>query len=378
MDKLRQKFVSIRNEKRSRKIFLIIIVFCVVMIALSFSPDFSPLFHGNIISVITSIRNNFNNTTPVSNFNNNAPQDPTAIIDRPIQSTGCGEPLTIKTGESTYMEITSSNTKRRFIVYLPKEYQNTSQHSLILAFHGYASNPFSMEKFTHFDQVADNNNIVVVYPEGTTSVVGLRGWNTGLHPTIKANDVLFVSNMLNTLQSNLCINPDQIYATGFSDGGGFVAELSCQFSNRIAAVAPASGSYVTAFKTCRALRPLPVIEFHGTKDPIVPYLGLESKKEFAALTWVGRWAKRDGCTPYPVVTNETEKITKYMWIDCKDNASVIHYKIKGEGHSWPHMLFDERQNNKIIKVNSANIIWNFFSKHPLPKNVQQSPETSST
>jgi len=378
MEKIKQKIVSLRNQRRRNNIFLIVIIFCIIMLALSFSPDFSPLFHGNIISIFESIQNNLHNTTPVSYFKNTSAQNQTVIVDKPIRSTGCGVPLSLKTGKSTYIEISSANTKRRFIVYLPDGYTNTTKHPLILAFHGYASNPFALEKFTHFDSVANANNIIIVYPEGTTSLVGLRGWNTGLHPTITVNDVLFVSNMLNALQSNLCINPNQIYATGFSDGGGFVAKLACQLSNRIAAYAPASGSYVTAFRTCRALRPLSVIEFHGTKDTIVPYLGLEAKKEFAALTWASRWAKRDDCKPRAIITKETKRITKYMWADCNDNTSVIHYKIRGEGHSWPHVLFDERRNNLIIKVNAANIIWNFFSKHPLPEKVQQSPKTTST
>lgn len=373
-----QPIVHLYKHKKKHVIGILILFVCIVLIILSFLPDFSPLFNRNTFSIFKSIQNNLHNTTPVSSFKKIPKQNENIVFDRPIQSTGCGVPLSIKTDTSSYMEISSGNTKRHFIVYLPKGYKNNFPHSLILAFHGYASDPFSLEKFTHFDSVADSSNIIIVYPEGTTSLAGLRGWNTGLHPTITANDVLFVSNMVNTLQSNLCVNPQQIYATGFSDGGGFVAKLACRLSNRIAAFAPVSGSYVTAFKTCSALRPLPVIEFHGTKDTIVPYLGLEAKKEFAAFTWASRWAKRDNCQPQPVVTNETKRVTKYMWIDCSDDASVIHYKIKGESHSWPHVLFNERANTHLIKVNAAHIIWNFFITHPLPNNVQQSPAASST
>ena len=326
---------------------------------------------------IKSIQNNLHNTTPFTHFRNNSKQNETALINKPIPSTGCGTPISFKQETSTYVEIEYGKTKRRFIVYLPKGYENTTPHSLIMAFHGYASTPFSLEKFTHFDSMANNGNIVVIYPEGTTSLVGLRGWDTGLHPTIKSNDVLFVSDMLNQIQSNLCINPRQIYATGFSNGGGFVAKLACQLSNRVAAFASISGSYVTVFRTCGALRPLPILEFHGTKDTIVPYFGLEEKNELAALTWATRWAKRDNCNSKPIITNQNI-ITEYQWMGCSDNTTVIHYKINGEGHSWPHLPFDIRVNNHMLKASTAQTIWTFFLSHPLPKNIQKSTETFST
>ncbi len=346
------------------------VLICVLILGLIFFPDFSPLFHHNTISVIKSIQNNLHNTTPVSHFKNNAQQNPTTIINEPISSTGCKTPLSFKAGTSTYVEITSGKTKRRLIIYVPKTFKNTTHHALIVAFHGYSSGPFAMEKISHFNKVADSNNTIIVYPEGTTSWVGLRGWNTGIHPSIRANDILFVSNMLNDVQSNLCVNPNQIYATGFSNGGSLVAQLACQMSNRIAAFSSVSGAYVTAFKTCLALRPIPIIEFHGTKDTIVPYVGLEEKKEFAALTWVNRWAKKDTCTTQPTIINETKKIIKYTWSGCSSNSSIIHYKIIGEGHSWPHVLFKQTINNHTEEMNTANVIWNFFMKHTLPKNKE--------
>jgi polyhydroxybutyrate depolymerase len=378
MKKFKEKFANIPHHKRGHIIQGAILFICIISLCLSFVPDFSPLFHHNTVSVIKNIQHNLHNTTPVKTFAKIAKQNDTEVLDKAIPSSGCGLPQTFTSDTTTYVQINSDGSQRRFLVYLPKGYENKSPHTLILAFHGYASGAFAIEQFTKFDKLADINNIIMVYPEGTTSLVGLRGWDTGLHPTIKAHDVLFVSNMLNNLQSNLCINRHRIYATGFSNGGGFVAELACQFSNRIAAFSPISGSYVTAFKTCRALRPLPIMEFHGTKDTIVPYLGMEAKKEYAALTWARDWAKRNKCKTKPTTTNETKKITQYIWTDCKDNATVIHYRIKGEGHSWPHSLFPETINNTTQKVPVTNIIWDFFKNHPLPATVEQTPATSST
>jgi len=170
------------------------------------------------------------------------------------------------------------------------------------------------------------------------------------------------------VQSNLCVNPQRIYATGFSNGGGFVALLACQLSNRIAAFAPVSGSYVTAFKTCSATRPVPIIEFHGNKDTTVPYPGLAAKKELGAFTWVSQWAQRDQCSKNPTTTNQNNKAIKYEWTNCNDDANVIHYKILGEPHMWPQLLFQATVSHHMQRFNTAGIIWSFFAQHPLPQN----------
>lgn len=367
MKSIKDKFINLSKEKKKRNIGLAVVAFCLIMFYLSFTPDLSPIFHRNPVSIIKNIRNNLHNTIPVTYFTQTAKQNENIILNRPIQSAGCNIPVTLKTGTTSYIEISSGNKQRRFLVFLPKNYHNNSQHALVLAFHGYASNPFSFEQFTHFDSIADNNNTIIVYPEGTVSIAGLRGWNTGIHPTITVNDVLFVSNILNTVQSNLCVNPNQIYAVGFSNGGGLVAELACQLSDRIASFASVSGAYVNAFKTCDTQRPLSIIEFHGTKDSIVPYLGREAKKELAALRWVSLWAKRDNCSLQPILLSESDRITQYTWTNCSDNASIIHYKISGEGHTWPHVFFSEQSNNHLIWLSATNIIWNFFENHPMPK-----------
>lgn len=367
MKNLKKKVKDLLAQKKKNIIRVAILVICIVGLLTSFIPDLSPFFHQDTISLIKTIHSDKHNTTPVSYFKKMAAQNETMVLDKPIQSAGCGLPLSLKPGASTYMQISSDNAQRRFIIYLPVGYTNANPHSLILAFHGYTSNPFAMQQFTHFDSLANKDNVVIVYPEGTTSLVRLRGWNTGVHPTITAKDVLFTSNMLNDLQANFCINPNQIYATGFSNGGGFTAKLACQLPDRIAAFAPISGSYLPSFYSCSSDRPVPIIEFHGTKDTVVPYLGLKSKKEFAALTWIANWAKKDTCTPQPIITKESKKITKYLWTNCSANASIIHYKINGEGHSWPHALFKQKINNQVEGGHAEQVIWNFFKQHSLPQ-----------
>lgn len=190
---------------------------------------------------------------------------------------------------------------------MPPDYSNSIPHALILSFHGYDSSNLEEERISKLNFISDENSVIVVYPQGTKGVLAARGWNTGHHPTITVNDVLFVSNLLNKLQSNLCIDPKKIFVTGFSNGGGFVGKLACKMSNRIAAFAPISGSYVTAFSTCTAARPVSILEFHGTVDKINPYGGMSSLKEYSTQFWLSTWAKKDGCAEKPVVSRGGRK-----------------------------------------------------------------------
>lgn len=305
------------------------------------------------------------NSYPVSSLQFEPKQNMKVVLDQPIQSTGCNRDLSIKPGTTSNIEIQNGNTKRSYLVHLPPSYSNTNPHALILSFHGYDSNDLVQERISKLNQISNNKDVIVVYPQGTTGILAARGWNTGHHPTLTANDVLFVSNLLNNLQSNLCINPKQIYATGFSNGGGFVGELACKLSNRIAAFAPISGSYVTAFSACTTTRPVSILEFHGTADKINPYGGMTTLNEFSTQFWLSAWAKKVGCSPKPSITKESNNITKYVWSSCRDNASIIHYKIVNGSHVWPRGQFKLAANGIQQDVNTASIIWNFFQQHPL-------------
>jgi poly(3-hydroxybutyrate) depolymerase/surface polysaccharide O-acyltransferase-like enzyme len=286
------------------------------------------------------------------------------VVNTPVTSTGCGKLLTIKPGMDTIIGISSGGLHRLYRIYLPQVYNNALEHPLVISFHGYGSNALKQEYLTQFDSLADKNNFIVVYPQGTPDYTGLLGWNTGLHPGIRAKDVLFVSNMLNQIQSNLCVNPLRIYATGFSDGGGFVNLLAFRLSGRIAAFAPVSGSYVSPFRK-KLKRAVPIIEFHGTGDITVPYRGNPQDKEFSVNTWVNHWLHEDKCRIKPQTIYHSLTAIGYRYSDCRNDATIVHYKLIGEPHMWPISLFKQTVDKKTRYVTASTLIWQFFKNHPL-------------
>lgn len=294
--------------------------------------------------------------------------NPTVPIAHAIATTGCHQPTPLKTGGDTLIHLTSGRLPRSYVVYLPDNYSNVSTHALVLNFHGYNGDAQIEQAMSRFNAVAAAHNFIVVYPNGSYGKHGKRGWNTGLHPTVRANDFLFVSNLLNQLQHNLCIQPTQIYATGLSNGGGFTNYLACNMADRIAAFAPVSGSYVTPFHDCHPARPVPIIEFHGTADPLVPYNGQPKRHEPPVMTWLAFWANKDGCQPSPQQTALSSQIIRFQWTGCRGGATIVHYRLIGGIHRWPAILFPtgNQPPSRTQPLDAANVIWQFFKQHPLP------------
>jgi len=71
------------------------------------------------------------------------------------------------------------------------------------------------------------------------------------------------------------------FPTGKSDSGGFAALLACEAADRFAAIAPVAGAFYPVSGGCRPVRPVSILEFHGTADSDVPITG-------SALAWLAR------------------------------------------------------------------------------------------
>src|SRR5690606_4407811 len=79
--------------------------------------------------------------------------------------------------------------------------------------------------------------------------------------------------MIADLKERYPIDEKRIYATGFSNGAQFSYRLACELSDVLAAVAPVNGQGILA--DCNPSRPIPILSFHGSEDPCLPYEGGE-------------------------------------------------------------------------------------------------------
>src|SRR4029079_6232387 len=83
--------------------------------------------------------------------------------------------------------------------------------------------------------------------------------------------IAFVRDLLDKVESDLCVDPKWVFATGMSNGAAFPSLLACAMPDRITAIAPVAATVYP--QACGADRAIPVISFRGTEDPCVPYGG---------------------------------------------------------------------------------------------------------
>jgi len=263
------------------------------------------------------------------------------------------------------LTLTHDEMERYYYLTVPESYSAEEPMPLLLVFHGYTSSARKIKSYSGFDELAEKEGFIAVYPQGTLLEDNTH-WNVGGW-TLKssADDVGFVEALLDHLTEAYAIDTDRIYATGMSNGGYMSFLLACQVSDRIAAIASVTGSMTPqTYNKCDPERPMPVLQFHGTTDPTVPYEGDERWTQSIddVLTfWKSFNHTKTLPDPQPMPDLDPEDgstVERYVYDNAKTGIAVEHYKVIGGKHDW----FGARGNKDI---QATQIIWAFLSKYDL-------------
>jgi len=165
----------------------------------------------------------------------------------------------------------ASGVKREYLLYVPRSYDPTTPTPLIISLHGAAIWGAVQRDISRWNDVADREGLIVVYPSGIGGR-GVRVWHEEAGPGV-SRDVTFISALIDTISTHFNIDPARVYANGLSNGGGMSFALSCTLSHRIAAVGLVASAQLEPFKWCPDPHPVPMINFHGTADPVTPFRG---------------------------------------------------------------------------------------------------------
>ncbi len=272
-----------------------------------------------------------------------------------LASAGC------PAGDS-YQQIVSGGVTREYRIHVPPSAGTDGSIALVLGFHGNGGSADGFAGYTGFLSVSDQEGFIMVYPQGSGE---FPSWE--MNPVENNSDVQFIRDLIADLETRCSIDPDRVYATGHSRGGGMANRLGCDLSDQIAAIGPVSGTYPVE-DPCRISRPVSVIAFHGSADPDVPYNGIKDQSGppdayFAfgipILQWASSWAARDGCAPASASILDEAYLTGLAWSGCRGGADVVFYTIPGGGHSWPG-----GSETALGNFNTAQMIWDFFKAHP--------------
>jgi polyhydroxybutyrate depolymerase len=286
--------------------------------------------------------------------------DASAATTTPASCSG----LSALAGDSTWL-VTSSGIPRTVNLHVPPSYDPTVPTPIVLNFHGFTSDNIQEDLLSQMDPKADAAGFIVLYPLGTGVPLS---WNAGACCGTAAatgvDDIQFVRDILDTAAQKLCVDPKRIYATGMSNGGFLSHRIGCELADRVAAIAPVAG--VLGVPTCTPSRPMPVMHFHGTADPLVPWDGSTLLGFISVPDSVAGWVARDSCTGAPVQTYAHGDASCSSYQQCAGGAEVTLCTITGGGHTWPGGMPVPALGATSTDISATDAMWTFFAAHPLP------------
>jgi len=362
-------------------------------------------------------------------------------------STGCGQPLSdgLTTGNRSQTNSltfkTSDGTERSYLLHIPSAYDANTPTGLIWSYHGRGKNAEHQEKITRFSGSSSTPNYVVVYPQGTSASrsknarrqnedddedeedeeedngdeygddddddddqgnveTSSTGGKTGSNkkgawqgdPSIQTDDVKFTLELLDNITKTFCIDEDRIYASGISNGGGFVANiLACDAtaSTKFAAFASASGAYYQnglKDKCDASSVPItcnndgakfPLIATAGGKDKTIPYDGGARRKSCLPSVehFMTAAAQRDGLDTASIQSKvNNSNVVHYSYGKDAGLGMVQYYYIPDMGHKWP-------TGGSKMQVSATKVFMEFFNEWNLTARASASsslPAANST
>ena len=237
---------------------------------------------------------------------------------------------------------------RDVYVYAPSGLAENSP--LLLSLHGANQDPDYQQSNTHWETVADTAGFVVAYPKGGE---GYSAWDIS-----GDQDTKWISAVIDQLVKDYKLNPKRVYLSGFSMGGMFSYHAISKIADKIAAIAPCSGTNV--YGASKAQRPMPIFHPHGTKDDVLNYSQVDG--------FLKNYRDQFKCPSQAEVKenypNAENKATLYSWGPCDNGVYIKHLKLEGRMHSPSHA--------------DVSDIWNFVKGYDVDGPIGAAPASSSS
>jgi polyhydroxybutyrate depolymerase len=281
------------------------------------------------------------------------------------RSSGCGRPMaagTVSPGHQATISISTDGIASSYQLTVPRSYHPGVADPVILLFYGWLSNASQFSAQTGLPAAAARRGYLVAVPTTPASQ-----WQFNAHGT----DADRVDAVVGEISRAYCVDQHRIYASGFSAGAAFTILYSCARQGRIAAIATAAVEYQLG-----CTRPMPVLAFHGTTDPFVPYqndaigLSLPGVRVRGTQLNMGDWARLDGCRRTPTARQVGAHVQRQVWPMCRDGTSVLLYTIVGGGHAWPGadgQWVLGPDGPPMDEIDATALVVDFFGQHRLAR-----------
>lgn len=282
--------------------------------------------------------------------------------------------------------------KRQVRVYRPStKSHGTKATALVVALHGGGgsgeqASDVKKSGLGVYTQLAEEKNLIIVYPTATSDSTGKNGWNdcrSDDQTKSGVNDSTFLADLITEMKQNLQLSKNQIFISGHSNGAMMSFRMALEYSNLIGGIATSAGSIakhpIPGPCSEGPRNPVPVIMTHGSEDRFVPPEGgcvanLRGKNTcergyvLSARESIEFWLKANAQTnsPAQVRTVDMNKRDGGAAVESKYTegaAPVVSWLLNGAGHPIPSTTVKVRpfivgKQNRDIEF--AREAWSFF------------------
>ncbi len=291
--------------------------------------------------------------------------------------------------------IVVDGASRRYAIYIPKDLGGVA-HPLIFELHGggvyiedMTGESGHKTPYKLWMDIADREKLIIVYPEGLNGAYGKPTWhdcrgNASVYSN--ADDVHFISTLIDKISASHNIDPARVYASGTSNGGLMALRLAVELSDRIAAVAATAAAMPDRSDCNPLVHPISVLFMNGTDDNHLPYNGgmlsnppspehgtVYSTEESVRLwTTFNQTDSAPGAYTFPDLDpDDGGTITRYTYSNGIEKTEVVLHKVTGGGHSAPSIrerysaLYELYFNKQNHDIEMTTEVWTFFQNKRL-------------
>jgi polyhydroxybutyrate depolymerase len=281
------------------------------------------------------------------------------------------------------IEMQYEGRARSYLVHVPNAAAGSAR-PVVLNFHGGGGNAATHQQYVQMDALADHENFLVVYPNGTGVLSAkLLTWNAGpccgYAKDRNVDDVGFTRALVQDLARRMPIDRDRVYATGLSNGAMMAYRIARDAPDLVAAIAPVAGASLLEPSANREA--MPIMHIHSVDDPRALYAGgfgppfpLTNRrvKHPAVEASLMQWVDANGCTREPRIgatayggPSKAHSATPMTFAACRDGVEVILWQLTGSGHVWPggkagYLTHWLGESTDVIDANAE--MWRFFHR----------------
>lgn len=270
--------------------------------------------------------------------------------------------------------------RRTYLVHVPPGLDPRKPAAVVIYLHGGGGNEKSAFA-DKLDQTADKQGFLLAVPAGMGErrLGRVSGkWNGGAWEGGRccgdADDLGFLSAMIDEIKTHFAVDEKRVYAAGISNGGLMANRLACDLAEKIAAVATVAPGAVP--QPCQPSRPISVMDIHGTADTCNPFDGgppanpICRKSPYSRMTpaqVLAAWRKTNRCSERSAPGYARGGASCVRYTECAEKTEVEFCKVENMGHAWPGGAeFPLLGVHPVSHDITSDRIWEFFKRNPRP------------